>query len=138
MQFSGPRVVFNEPAMQNLLDNPQGGKGTVGAHMKNIGLEILVGSKAMVGVKSGHLRTSIRMRQGVRNRIQYVEVGSNAPHALVHHEGAKPHVINPTNGRVLRFNVGGMVVYARKVNHPGNKPNNYLTVPMRRAVRGRN
>ena len=77
------------------------------------------------------------MRQGLRGRVQYVAVGSKLPYAAAHHEGTRSHLITASTGRIMRFNVGGKVVYAQKVNHPGTKPNNYLTVPMRRAVRGR-
>ena len=43
------------------------------------------------------------------------------------HEGARPHVIRPRNARALRFEVeGGRVVFARRVNHPGNAPNPFL------------
>lgn len=40
--------------------------------------------------------------------------------------GTRPHVIRPrdSNG-VLRFRVNGQVRYAKRVNHPGNKPNPY-------------
>jgi hypothetical protein len=57
-----------------------------------------------------------------------VMVGSDAaPKALIHHEGSKPHIIMPRRATMLRF-VGrtGQVVFARRVNHPGTKPNRYL------------
>lgn len=133
-EFDG-KVNFHNKAMFDLLENPRGGRGTVGAYMRKIGLEILVGSKAMVGVRTGRLRRSISMRQGLRGRVQYVEVSANTKYAYMHHEGTRKHRINAAQGRLLRFNVGGRVVYVRKVNHPGTKPNPYLTVPMRRAVR---
>jgi hypothetical protein len=67
-------------------------------------------------------------------------VGSENPIALIHHEGTRPHVILPTRGKHLVFwsqNAGGWsgvvgqriggVVYARRVMHPGTRPNRYLT-----------
>lgn len=126
-------ITWNEPALQHLLNDP---KGDVGRHMRKIGLEILGGAKAMVGVRTGKLRRALYFRQGLRGRVQYVQVGADVKYARTHHDGTDPHVIRPrVEGRLLRFNVGGRVVYAKKVNHPGNKPNPYLTVPMRRAVR---
>lgn len=133
-QYTG-NVHFDEKAMFNLLDNPKAGPGTVGAHMRKIGLEILAGAKAMVGVRTGNLRRSIHMRQGLRGRVQYVEVSGNTKYAYLHHEGARRHLITAKPGRIMRFYVGGRVVYAQKVNHPGSRKNPYLTVPMRKAVR---
>ena len=109
--------------------------GMVGRHLRKIGLEILTGARAMVGVRSGNLRRSLHMRQGLRGRVQYVAVGSNLHYAEAHHEGTRPHRITPRDGRVMRFNVGGTVVYARRIDHPGTKPRKYLTIPMRRAVK---
>lgn len=37
--------------------------------------------------------------------------------------GTRPHEIRPRNARVLRFEIGGEVIYATKVNHPGTQPN---------------
>ncbi|TXH11858.1 MAG: hypothetical protein E6R04_00035 [Spirochaetes bacterium] len=133
--FQGPNLKLDESAMFRLLENPRGGRGTVGAYMKKLGLQILAGSKAMVGVRSGKLKNSLHMRQGLRGRVQYVEVGSQLNYAAAHHEGTKPHAITSHEGRVMRFNVGGMVVYAKKTHHPGTAPNPYLTVPMKRVVR---
>ena len=36
--------------------------------------------------------------------------------------GTEPHTIVPKNAKALRFEVGGEVVFAMKVNHPGTKP----------------
>lgn len=123
---------LSDRALFNLLDNP---KGDVGRYMRKLGLQILAGSKAMVGVRTGNLKRSLSLRQGIRGRVQYVEVGSNVRHAYWHHEGTKPHEIRGHEGRIMRFNVGGRVVYARKVSHPGTKPRKYLTIPMRRVVK---
>jgi hypothetical protein len=133
MLSTNGKVTFDEKAMFDLLDNP---KGTVGHHLQKIGLEILYGARAMVGVRTGRLKRSLNYRQGLRGRVQYVAVGSNVKYALMHHEGTRHHTIRAHQGRLLRFNVGGRVVYARKVNHPGTRPNRYLTIPMRKAVRG--
>lgn len=39
--------------------------------------------------------------------------------------GTRPHIIRPRRRRALRFRVGGAVVFARRVNHPGTKPYKY-------------
>lgn len=133
--FDG-KVIFNDPAMFDLLENPAGKPGTVGAHMRTIGLEIATGARAMAGVRTGNLKRSIHVRQGIKSRSQYVVVSADSEHAYDHHEGTHRHMIYPHVGRVLRFNVGGVTVYAQKVNHPGTKPNPFLTVPMTIAVKG--
>jgi len=40
-------------------------------------------------------------------------------------EGTDPHEIRPKNKLALRFMIGGQVIFAKKVNHPGTKPNKY-------------
>lgn len=64
-----------------------------------------------------------------------VRVGSDNPIALLHHEGTRPHVIVPRNKTFLRFfRPEGGVVFAKRVNHPGTKPNRYLTDNLHLAV----
>ena len=123
---------LNDSVLNFELNQPA---GMVGQHLKKIGLQIMVGAKAMVGVRSGNLKRSIHMRQGLRGRVQYVAVGSNLNYAEAHHEGTRAHRIDPRGGRIMRFNVGGTVVYARRIDHPGTKPRKYLTIPMRRVVK---
>ncbi len=45
--------------------------------------------------------------------------------------GTRPHVIRPRQAKALRFTVGGVVVYATRVNHPGTQPNDFWTRPLR-------
>ncbi len=46
-------------------------------------------------------------------------------------EGTRPHIIRPRRAKALRFEVGGEVVFARKVRHPGTRPNNFLARALR-------
>jgi hypothetical protein len=58
-----------------------------------------------------------------------------ANYAAPVHEGARPHVIRPKNARALRFEVeGGRVVFARRVNHPGNRANPFLRNAVHRVA----
>lgn len=125
-------IKFDNATLDFELNHPS---GMVGRHLKKIGLQILTGAKTLVGVRTGNLRRSLHMRQGLRGRVQYVTVGSNLKYAEAHHEGTRAHRITSPSGRIMRFNVGGSVVYARKVEHPGTKPRKYLTIPMKRAVK---
>lgn len=65
-----------------------------------------------------------------------VEVVSGHEASLYVHEGTRPHPIHPRRrGGVLRFVVGGRVVYARAVSHPGYRGDPYLTRAMRAVIR---
>lgn len=52
-------------------------------------------------------------------------------------DGTRPHVIRPRNAQVLRFRVGGRIVFARKVDHPGTKPNPFLDRALEEVARSR-
>ncbi len=40
-------------------------------------------------------------------------------------EGTRPHIIRPRNKKALKFEVGGEVIFATLVHHPGTKANPY-------------
>lgn len=62
------------------------------------------------------------------------KVISTNPHSLLVHNGSRPHPIFPRRrGGVLRFEVGGRVVFARAVRHPGYKGDPYLLRALRDA-----
>ena len=64
-----------------------------------------------------------------------VKITSTNIHSLFVHEGTRPHRIVPRRrGGVLRFQVGGRTVYARAVNHPGNRADKFLTRALRDAL----
>lgn len=49
--------------------------------------------------------------------------------------GTPPHPIRPRPPkRALRFTIGGRVVFARHVNHPGTKPNDFLNKALPAAL----
>jgi len=128
-RFTG--VKFIEPAMDLLLDNPN---GTVGRFMAHIGRDIREGASLLAGRSTGALQASIHMRHYRDPRGQYVEVGSNLSYAYMHHEGTRPHIILPKKAKILKFMSRGQMVYAHRVMHPGTKRNPYLKEPMRLVV----
>lgn len=73
-------------------------------------------------------RTGTAEREGARLSIDgltgIVELAT--PNAIGLHQGRSAHVIRPRNKMILRFPVAGQFVFAKKVNHPGNKPYPYL------------
>lgn len=126
-------VRFRERELDSMLNSTT---GEVGRYMAIVGNRILDGARRLVGVRTDALRKSLYMRHERTARGQIVTVGSPLDYAYVHHEGSRPHQIIARGGRVLRFNQGGRVVYARQVSHPGFRGRKYLTIPLQRAVRG--
>lgn len=63
-----------------------------------------------------------------------VKVISTNIHTVLVHNGSRRHPIRPRRaGGYLRFVVGGRVVYARAVNHPGYRGDKFLTRALRDA-----
>lgn len=48
--------------------------------------------------------------------------------------GTRPHLIRPRRAQALRFTVGGRVVYAKLVRHPGTRANNFLAASLPAAL----
>lgn len=73
--------------------------------------------------QTGDLRRSISRRvEGAHRGVVFTDV-KYAPYVEF---GTKPHVIRPKNKKMLAFKVGGKMVFARKVNHPGTRAYNYM------------
>lgn len=84
-------------------------------------------AKELVGKDTHKLEQSIVTRFVDEPAGPAMLVGSEEPHALLHHEGTQPHEIVPRIARVLRFPArGGGFVFAMRVRHPGTQPNRYL------------
>lgn len=81
------------------------------------------------------------MGDGIRSSIRYGADGpvgtvtSTHPATIYVVNGTRPHIIRPRRpGGVLRFTVNGRVVYARFVNHPGTRPNDFMIQALRQAL----
>ena len=87
---------------------------------------ILAEMEARVPVKTGKLRGSLRIKVGTDTVI----IGPNeniAPYAGYVEFGTRPHEIRPKNPNgYLVFKMNGKTIYARKVRHPGTKPQPYV------------
>lgn len=67
-----------------------------------------------------------------------VTIGSDVEYAALVNDGTRPHVIRPRRADgVLRFRVGGRVVYARVVNHPGTRARPFLDRALREVASSR-
>lgn len=121
-KFQG--LVIRQPEFDNFINSTG---GAVGRYLRTRGKMILAAAKLQVGKDTGALQRSITM---VHNRGilgQYITIGSPLNYALVHHEGSRPHVITPRDANILRFSAGGRIIYTHKVDHPGTRPNRYLS-----------
>lgn len=74
--------------------------------------------------KSGDLRDSHGVDPPVDSgNVASADLYADAPYAGFVAEGTRPHQIVPVSAKALRFEVGGDVVFAARVNHPGTAPN---------------
>lgn len=82
------------------------------------------------------------MKFGIRTSIQRGPGGefrgvvrSTHPASIYVLNGTRPHMIFPRRpGGVLRFTVGGQVVFARYVSHPGTRAQPFLQEALRAAL----
>lgn len=98
-------------------------------------------ARATAPARTGLMRASISSDRGyTRGGNLIARVGVNpgrdrVGYAYFQHEGTQPHIIVPRRAKLLRFRVGGKVVFAKRVRHPGTRPNPYLTRFLRRLVK---
>lgn len=88
---------------------------------------VLNRTRALTPVRTGTLRAGSAMVMKVSPTAVTGRVENRIKYFYPVHEGASPHVIRPRRRKLLKFQVGGRTVYARKVNHPGNKGNPFMT-----------
>lgn len=108
--------------------------GDVYKYLEKLARQLEVRAKAQVNKRSGALAASIKSSVEQHDGEISIRIGSPLNYALLVHEGTKPHVITAHGGRLLRFTVRGQIVYARRVYHPGTRPNRYLTDNIRKVV----
>lgn len=129
------RVIIDKPALARYL----GWEGPVGHDMSRRLRTLEFRAKQSVGVDSHSLQRGIETRKRTVVDGLQGEVGNwHHRYAAAHHEGARPHVIVPRPENVLGrlvFTVNGRKVFATRVQHPGNRPNPYLSRWLREAVR---
>lgn len=136
--FAG-QVVLDPVALAALLRGPN---GPVQRRMIEDAELVRQEARRLVGVsrpdpvprrgpqrRPGTLRDKIVKRAVSRGGEVVWQVGAEDPIALFHHEGTEPHVIRARRAPRLVFFWPrvGRVVYFRQVNHPGTRPNRFLT-----------
>lgn len=65
------------------------------------------------------------IRRGGKTII--VRLSNKAKYAAVLEKGSRPHIIRARGGKMLRFVVGGNVVFAKSVRHPGTPAYHFLS-----------
>lgn len=131
LEFKG--LIIYKSVLNYELNTPS---GMVGRHLVSKGRRIVAGAKRQAGRKTGALRASIHMEHMVAGNTQFLRIGSDVPHALLHHEGTRPHLITPhPPNKALVFRSGARVVRTSLVRHPGTRPNHYLTDQLRIHIR---
>lgn len=95
-------------------------------------------AKVLAPVRTGRLRSSIRAEAPrFFSFTGRVTVGSDLEYAGFVNDGTRPHVIRPRRAKALRFTVGGRVVYATVVNHPGARARPFLDRALREVAAAR-
>jgi hypothetical protein len=129
--------VFNEPGMNSTFES---WTGPTGKFIAEKSLELEGKARISAGFQTGNLIRSITTEYGrttggdLESHVGANPGGHTVGYALYHHEGTKPHIIEPNSAKALRFVVGGIVVYAQRVFHPGTRPVHYLTRWLRDVI----
>lgn len=122
------------------LDRGQLGRVIKGESRKALRLrapQVLNRAKILAPVDTGRLRASGKVSySGLFTFRPKATIVFDVDYAQAVNDGTRPHVIRPRNARVLRFVVGGQVVYAKFVNHPGTRANPFLDRALREVVGG--
>lgn len=126
--FTPGKVVLDRAGLNQLYSR----RGVVGRYEEDFADEVLKGAKRQAGSDTGQLRQALRVKASAKEVLVGAFEGGTG-YALFHHKGTKAHPIDPVHKTILRFrSSSGAIVYARHVNHPGTRPNDYLAGPARR------
>lgn len=99
--------------------------------------QVLNRARILAPVDTGRLRSSGKIKKaGWFSFRPKATIVFDVDYAAFVNDGTAPHIIRPRNARVLRFVVGGQVVYARVVHHPGTRANPFLDRALREVVGG--
>lgn len=124
VSFELDNIKYYQPDFDHFKNDPD---GEIGEHLAKRGTAILLAAQQQVGVDTGALRASLYMLHYRQGAHQEIRIGSDNDHAMIHHEGSRPHAIAARGNHVLRFAGRGRVVYSHSVLHPGTRPNRYLS-----------
>lgn len=84
------------------------------------------GMEVLAPVKSGMLKFQIGRQFTITKDRIFVTIRSGAPYTEIVEKGSRPHLIEAKNAKALRFVIGGVVRFAKSVQHPGTKPTFFI------------
>jgi hypothetical protein len=124
---AGARVTINQSALQRMLSRV----GGPGERLLRAKAERVAATARVYAAGHGSIPAGIVVGPYVDKSIQVI---STNPHTILVHNGSPRHTIRPRrSGGVLRFEVGGRIVFARQVNHPGYRGDDFLARALRDA-----
>lgn len=113
-------------------------RGASRRELETVARQVMNRAKVLAPVDTGRLRASIRIesRRTLTLRSVYT-IGSDVEYAQMVHDGTRPHIIRPRQAQALRFRIGGRIVYAKVVHHPGTRARPFLDRAVREIAGGR-
>ena len=127
---SSKLVIYDDKLHEFLNTNRSKDVKTLWRYLEMGKVAALAKAKAQVGVKTGALKKNISAYHLGNMTGQYVGLRATRPYAFIHHEGSRPHVIEPRGANKLIFRGRSGVIVTSRVMHPGTKPNRYLSDQM--------
>ena len=108
-------------------------RGAINRTMRRIGKLMVPVLKGVTPRVTGKLKNStiFQILGAPDTQVLQIRQGARSVEGAFYGEfvrkGTAPHVIVPRRAKALRFMIGGNVVFARRVNHPGTAANPYHT-----------
>lgn len=107
--------------------------------LENTGRRVVNRAKILCPVDTGRLRASIKGRPSRTWTLRpQFTVSTNVDYAEMVQNGTRPHIIRPRTKQALKFNIGGQVVFAKVVHHPGTRARPFLDRALREETADRN
>lgn len=95
--------------------------------------QIIATAQRLAPVDTGRYRAGFAKRQVTTLRGVGWQVYNPVEYAPYIEEGTKPHIIRPRKAKALRFKIGGRIVFAQIVHHPGTKAQHILSKATRQV-----
>lgn len=123
--------VETRPDLQTLASNAAAAETAVNRNLRNVTLRLRRRMEQFAYAEApkdtGGYSRAITSRDISGGNVSGFEMLSPFPLSKFIQQGTRPHTIAPRRARMLRFYwpKAGSVVFARRVQHPGTKPNQF-------------